>query len=283
MEISTIGVVGCGIMGSGIAQISAQAGYEVFLSEINEDTLEKGISSIENSLAKLVEKGRIKPDEKLGAMSRIKGVIDINEFAVCNLIIEAATEKIDLKRSIFNDLDKICPQQTILATNTSSVSVIDVASATNRSERVLGMHFFNPVPVMKLLEVVKTVATSDDTIKTAVAFGKSVGKTVIIAKNTPAFIVNRLAVPFILSAIRMLESGVATKEDIDTGINLGLNHPMGPLTLADFIGLDTLYYLARGAYEDTGDHIWIPPILLKDMVSAGWFGCKTGRGFYIYK
>ena len=283
MEIKQVGVVGCGIMGHGIAQISAQAGYQVTVSEVNEELLRKGLAAIESSLSKLAEKGKITPEEKRAALARLKGTIDMNDFAACDLVIEAATEKLEIKKNIFARLDKICPKSVILATNTSSVSVIDVAGVTTRQDKILGLHFFNPVQLMKLLELVRTIATSNDTVETARAFGQSVGKTVIVARNTPAFVVNRLAVPFMLNAIRMLESGIASKEDIDTGVSLGLNHPMGPLTLADFIGLDTLFFLASGAYEDTKDPMWIPPILLKDMVTAGWHGRKTGKGFYDYR
>ena len=283
MEITKVGVVGCGIMGHGIAQVSAQSGYQVIVSEVNEELLKRGLAAIESSLTRLTEKGKIKPLEKDATLARISGTTDMNDFAACDLMVEAATEKLDVKQGIFAQLDKVCPKAAILATNTSSVSVIDVASVTTRQHKVLGMHFFNPAQVMKLLEIVKTIATSDETVKTAKAFGNSIGKTVIVAKNTPAFVVNRLAVPFLLNAMRMFEAGIASKEDIDTGVTQGLNHPMGPLALADFIGLDTLYFLACGAYEDTKDPMWIPPILLKDMVTAGWHGRKTGKGFYDYR
>lgn len=282
MEIKRVGVVGCGIMGRGIAQVCAQAGYQAVVSEINNELLTKGLATITASLNKLQEKGKLKPEEKESVQARIKGTTDMKDFAPCDLVIEAATEKLELKKTIFTQLDKICDKSAIMATNTSSVSVTDVASVTSRPGKVLGLHFFNPAPVMELLEVVLTLDTSEDTFETVKLFAKSIGKTVIVAKDTPAFIVNRLLIPFILNAIRMLESGVASKEDIDAGAKLGLNHPIGPLALADFIGVDTTYYIALSAYEQTRDPMWIPPVLLQKMVASGRFGRKTGKGFFNY-
>jgi 3-hydroxybutyryl-CoA dehydrogenase len=282
MEIKRVGVVGCGIMGRGIVQVCAQSGYQVVVSEISSELLMNGLAAITTSFNKLAEKGKITPGNIEAAQSRIEATTEMKAFAACDMVIEAATEKLEVKKDIFSQLDKVCHKSSILATNTSSVSVTHVASVTSRQDKVLGLHFFNPVPVMELLEIVKTIDTSDDTLETTKAFAKSIGKTVIIAKDTPAFIVNRLAVPFMLNAIRMLESGIANKEDIDTGVRLGLNHPMGPLTLADFIGLDTLYFLACSAYEDTRDPMWIPPVLLQRMVTSGRHGRKTGNGFYSY-
>ncbi len=283
MKIKKVGVVGCGTMGAGIAQVCAQSGYQVDVSEINKELLNKGLASINSSLAKAVERGKLSPQDKDATISRIKGTIQNQDFSDCDLMIEVAVELIEVKKKIFAELDKICPEHAILASNTSCLSIIDMAIVTRRPEKVLGTHFFNPVPLMKLLEIVTTIATSEDTLKTAKDFGNTVGKTVIIARDMPGFVVNRLLVPFILNAINMLDSGVATKEDIDTGINLGLNHPMGPLTLADFIGLDTLYFIANSMYDEFKDPQYASPPLLRKMVTAKWLGRKTGKGFYEYK
>jgi len=283
MEIKQVGVVGCGQMGGGITQVCAQSGYPVIVSEINEELLNKGLTSINSSLTKAVAKERITQQDKESTLARIKGTTDMNDFRDCDLVIEAAIENLDLKKKIFVELDKICPKPAILATNTSCLSIIDIAMATTKPDKVLGLHFFNPPPAMKLLEIVKTIATSDETLEIGKNFGKSLGKTTIIAKDAPAFIVNRLMVPQILNAIRMLEAGVATKEDIDTGVTLGLNHPLGPLGLADFVGLDTLYFIANSIYDEFKDPQFAPPILLAKMVAAGWLGRKTGKGFYEYK
>ena len=283
MEIKQVGVIGCGQMGGGITQVCAQSGYPVIVSEINEELLNKGLTSINSSLTKAVAKERITQQDKESTLARIKGTTDMNDFRDCDLVIEAAIENLDLKKKIFVELDKICPKPAILATNTSCLSIIDIAMATTRPDKVLGLHFFNPPPAMKLLEIVKTIATSDETLEIGKNFGKSLGKTTIIAKDAPAFIVNRLMVPQILNAIRMLEAGVATKEDIDTGVTLGLNHPLGPLGLADFVGLDTLYFIANSIYDEFKDPQFAPPILLAKMVAAGWLGRKTGKGFYEYK
>jgi len=282
MEIKKVGVVGCGLMGSGIIQVCAQSGYQVVASEINDELLNKGLASINSFLTKGVEKGRITEQDKESTLARIKGTTNTKDFGDCDLVIEAATENMDLKKKIFADLDKVCPKHTILATNTSCLSVIDVAVVTSRPEKVLGLHFMNPVPLMKLLEIVKTIAISDETLEIGKEFGKSLGKTIVIAKDTPGFIVNDLMIPYLLHAIRMLDAGVATKEDIDTAINLGLGHPMGPLTLSDLIGLDTVLFVASAMYEEFKEPQYTPPPLLKKMVAAGWLGRKTGKGFYEY-
>jgi len=283
MEIKQVGVVGCGQMGSGITQVCAQSGYQVVVSEINKEVLNKGLASINSSLTKGVEREKITQKDKDSTLARIKGTTDMNDFSDCELVIEAAIENLDLKKKIFAELDKICPKNTTLATNTSCLSIIDIAIVTTKPDKVLGLHFFNPAPAMKLLEIVKTIATSDETLEIGKSFGKSLGKTVIIAQDTPGFIVNRLMLPQILNAIRMLEAGVATKEDIDTGLTLGLNHPLGPLSLADLVGLDTLLFIANGIYTEFKDPQFAPPTLLKKMVTAGWLGRKTGKGFYEYK
>ena len=283
MEIKKVGVVGCGLMGSGITQVCAQSGYQIVVSEINDELLNKGLASINSFLTKSVDKGKISQQDKDSALARIKGTTNTKDFSDCDLMIEAAIENMDLKKRIFAELDKICPKHAILATNTSCLSIIDMAMVTSRPDKVLGLHFFNPAPIMQLLEIVKTVTTSDETLEIGKTFGKTVGKTTVITQDAPGFIVNRLLIPFILNAVRMLEAGVATKEDIDTGIHLGLNHPMGPLTLVDLTGLDTALFAANAMYEETKDPKFAPPTLLKKMVAAGWLGRKTGKGFYDYK
>ena len=283
MEIKRVGVVGCGLMGSGITQVCAQSGYRVVVLEINNELLNKGLTSISSFLTRNVKKGRVSQAEKEATLARIKGTTNTKDFGDCDLVIEAVIENLDLKKKIFAELDKICPKHTILATNTSCLSIIDMAQETTRPEKVLGMHFFNPVPLMKLLEIVRTLATSDETLEMGKEFGKSIGKTTIIAPDTPGFIVNRLLMPFMNGAFRMLEAGLATKEDIDTGVRLGLGHPMGPLALADLIGMDTSLFIANAIYEELKDPLYAPPVILKKMVADGWLGRKTGRGFYEYK
>ena len=282
MKIKKVGVVGCGQMGGGIAQVCAQSGYPVVVSEINDELLKKGLAVIDSSLTRSVQKEKITQMDKDATLARIQGTTDTRSFGDCDLVIEAAIENMDLKKKIFGELDKVCPKHAILATNTSCLSIIDMAVATKRPDKVLGLHFFNPVPVMKLLEIVRTVATSEETLEVGKNFGKSIGKTIVIAQDAPGFIVNRLMVPQVLNAIRMLESGVATREDIDTGMTLGLNHPMGPLALADLVGLDTLLFIANGIYNEFRDARYVAPTLLKKMVTAGWLGRKTGKGFYDY-
>lgn len=283
MKIKKVGVVGCGTMGNGIVQVCAQSGYPVTVSEINDELLKKGIGAIDKFLAKGVERGKVSKEDKDATMSRIKGTTKLQDFSDCDLVIEAAIENMELKKKIFAELDKICPKHAILATNTSCLSIIEMAMATKRPDQVLGLHFMNPVPLMKLLEIVRTIATSDEALQIGKEFGASVGKTVVIAKDTPGFIVNVLLMPYLVNAINMLDAGIATREDIDTGINLGLNHPMGPLTLADLIGLDTVLFVISAIYEEFRDQRYAPPPLLRKMVTAGWLGRKTGKGFYDYK
>lgn len=283
MEIKKVGVVGCGLMGSGIAQVCAQSGYETVVSEVNEELLNKGLGMIKAQLAKSVQKGRLAKEEEAAILGRLKGTTKFSDFAGCDLVIEAIIEKMELKRQVFSELDRICPKHTILASNTSCLSIIEMAAATQRASQVLGIHFFNPVPVMRPVELVRTIATSEATMNSVMEFSKSLGKERVIARDTPGFIVNRLLIPFLLDAIRALDNGLASKEDIDTGIRLGLNHPMGPLTLLDFVGLDTTYYIACAMYEEFRDPKYAPPPLLKQMVTAGWMGRKTGKGFYDYR
>ena len=282
MEINKVGVVGCGMMGAGITQACAQSGYQVVVSEINDELLNKGLASIEKILARSVEKERISQQDMNAILQRIKGTTSIKDFSDCDLIIEAVVENLEIKKKIFASLDGVCPTHTILATNTSSMCVIEIAAATKRLDKVLGLHFFNPVLVMKLLEIVKTIATSNETLKFSKEFGESLGKTVVVVKDMPGFIVNRLLTPFTLNAIRMLEAGIATRDDIDNAVRLGLGHPMGPLQLADLIGLDVIYHSANARYEELKEFQYAPPPLLKRMVNAGWLGRKTGKGFYEY-
>jgi len=282
MEISKVGVVGCGQMGSGITQVCAQSGYTLVVSEISDELLKKGLAAIESSLDRSVQKERITQQDRDAVLARIRGTTDTGDFGECDLIIEAAVENLDLKKKIFSEMDRVCPERTILATNTSCLPIMDMAAATGRPDRVLGMHFFNPVPAMKLLEIIRTTATSEATLETGKSFGKSLDKTIVIVQDSPGFIVNRLIAPQILNAIRMVESGIAAAEDIDTAMALGLNYPMGPLALADLIGLDTFLFIANGIYEKLRDEQYAAPALLKDMVAAGQFGRKTGKGFYEY-
>ena len=283
MVIKNVGVVGGGLMGRGVVEVSLLNGYDVVVSEINQELLTKALAGIDSSLEKLVKNGKLTAEQKANALKRFKGTTNTEDFKVCDLVIEAAIENLDLKKKIFGDLDKICPPQTILATNTSCLSVMDIAAATKRQDRVLGVHFFNPVPLMKLVELVKTIATSNDTLQVARAFVESIGKEVVVATDSPGFIVNRLLLPFLIEAVKMLESGVATKEDIDKAVKLGLNHPMGPIALADFIGLDTAYFICAAMYDDLKEPRFAPPILLKKMVASGRHGRKSGKGFYEYK
>jgi len=282
MEIRKVGVVGCGIMGAGIAQSCAQSGYPVTASEINEELLNKGLGIIKKSLAKSVEKGKLSKEDEEAILGRVKGTTNIEDFSDCDLVIEAVVENMDLKKKVFADLDRICPAHAILASNTSCLSVTEIAMATKKPDKVIGMHFFNPVPMMALLEVVTTVISSEETFNTVQSFGESLGKTVIVAQDKPGFIVNRLLGAFMLEAVRMVEAGIATREDIDNGMVLGCNHPMGPLSLADFVGLDTMYYIAESMYEELKDPKFAPPLLLKRLVTAGHLGRKTGKGFYDY-
>ncbi len=283
MAFKKIGVVGCGLMGRGIVEVSAKTGYDVVVSEINKELLDKGMAAINQSVSRAVEKGKMTEDDKNKAWTKIKGTIDMKDFKDCDLVVEAAIENLELKKKIFLDLDRICRPDAILSTNTSCLSVMDVAAVTKRPEKVLGCHFFNPVPVMKLLELVRTITTAKETLDAAVEWGKSLGKTVIVAPDRPGFIVNRSFMPYMIEAFEMYEQGVASREDIDTGVQLGLNHPMGPLTLADMVGLDTLLFVIDAIYAETKNPKFIAPVLLRKMVTAGHLGRKTGKGFYDYK
>jgi 3-hydroxybutyryl-CoA dehydrogenase len=282
VEIKKVGVVGCGLMGSGITEVCARSGYQVLVREVNSALLQKGMDRINKSLAKAVSRGKMSQEEADQATARMQGTLDLADFGDCDLVVEAAIENMAIKKEIFADLDSILPAHAILASNTSSLCVTEMASVTSRGDKVLGIHFFNPVPVMPLIEFVRTILTSDETMEIAHEFGASLGKTMVTAKDTPGFIVNRLLIPYILDAVQIYENGLASKEDIDTAIHLGLNHPMGPLTLLDFVGLDTCLFIADAMYEEYKDARYAAPPLLRRMVLAGHLGRKSGKGFYDY-
>lgn len=282
MQIKKVGVVGCGVMGSGIAQVCAQSGYQVVVSEINDELLNKGLASISAFLTEGIERGKVTQQEKDSTLARIKGTTNTKDFHDCDLVIETAVENMDLKKKIFAELDKICHKHAILATNTSCLSIIDMAVMTSKPDKVLGIHFFNPAQLMRGLEIVKTIATSNETVEIIREFSKSIGKTAWVCKDTPGFLTSRLGVVLGLEAMRMLEAGIATAEDIDTAVRMGYNFPMGPLELGDLVGLDTRINVANAMYEATKDPKFAPPTLLQKMVAAGWLGRKTGKGFYEY-
>jgi 3-hydroxybutyryl-CoA dehydrogenase len=282
MEIKKVGVVGCGLMGSGIVEVCAKAGYEVVVSEINDEFLQKGMGRINRSLNRAVSKGKVTREEMDATLARVKGITDTADFAFCDLVIEAAIENMELKKKIFAELDGILGPEAIVGSNTSSLCITEMASVTKRGDKVLGIHFFNPVPIMPLLELVRTILTSDETLAIAREFGQSVGKTTVVAKDTPGFIVNRLLIPYLLDAVRIYEDGLATREDIDTAIKLGLNHPMGPLALLDLVGLDTTLFIADAMFEEFKDPRYAAPPLLRRLVLAGHLGRKSGKGFYDY-
>jgi len=282
MEIRKVGVVGCGLMGSGIAQVSAMAGYTTVVREVSQALLDKGLGAIEKSLAKLVEKGTLSSEQKSQTAARLKPTLRLEEFADCDLVIEAIIENLERKKELFGELDRIVKPDAIFASNTSSLSITEVMTATERAPRFLGLHFFNPVPLMKLVELVKTVVTDPAAVQAALDFARKLGKTPILTSDRAGFIVNRLLVPYLLDAIRMLEEGFGTIEDIDQGMKLGCNHPMGPFTLLDFVGIDTTYYIAEILFNEYREKRFAPPPLLKRMVLAGMYGRKTGKGFYDY-
>jgi 3-hydroxybutyryl-CoA dehydrogenase len=282
MAIQRVGVVGCGLMGSGIAEVCARAGYTTRVHEVDEAALARGMERIHQPLGTAVARGRLSEADRDAAVSRMHGVTDLGGLADCDLVVEAVTENLQAKQAVFESLDAICGPVTILASNTSSIPIIELARVTKRPDKVLGMHFMNPVPVMQLIEMVRSIRTSGETVATARSFGESLGKRVILSKDRAGFIVNMLLVPYLLEAIRMYESGFAAREDIDLGMVLGTNHPMGPLTLLDYVGLDTTYFIANILYEELHEPKYAPPPLLKQMVTAGFLGRKSGRGFYDY-
>ncbi len=282
MTIQKVGVVGCGLMGSGIAQVCAQAEFPTVVREVSAELVDKGLRNIEKNLARLVEKGTISDAQKGEIRGRLKGTTAVEDLKDCDLIVEAIIEQLPAKRELFGALDGLCPAATIFASNTSSLTITEIATATKRPQRFVGLHFFNPVPVMKLVEVVKTIATDSAVYEEMVAFGTKLGKTPVRAHDSTGFIVNRLLVPYLLDAIRALEEGVGSVEDIDQSMKLGCGHPMGPLTLLDFVGLDTTYYIANIMFDEFRERRFAAPPLLKRMVLAGWNGRKAGRGFYDY-
>ena len=282
MPIENVGVVGCGLMGSGIVQVAAQAGCAVVVREVSAELVDKGLKAIEKNLQRLVEKNTLSAAERDQMRAQLRGTTDLEDLRDCHLVIEAIIEQLPAKKELFTALDKICPRSTIFASNTSSISITEIAVATRRPDRFLGLHFFNPVPVMKLVEVIRTIATDPKVFEETVAFAVRLGKTPVRTSDRTGFIVNRLLVPYLLDAVRALEEGVASIEDLDNSMKLGCGHPMGPLTLLDFVGLDTTYYIANVMFDEFKEKRFAPPPLLKRMVLAGWNGRKAGRGFYDY-
>jgi len=281
MEIKNVGVLGCGLMGSGIAQVAATAGFNVTVLEVEQKYLDKGFAGIEKSLAKFAEKGTLKESAQ-AVRARLKGTTRREDLADCDIVVEAIIENLPAKREMYGTLDAIVKRDAIFASNTSSISVTEMMTATKRPERFVGLHFFNPVPLMKLVEVVRTIATSDDVFETAVEFGKRLGKVPVRTSDKTGFIVNRLLVPYLLDAIRAYEEGVGSIPDIDNAMKLGCGYPMGPFTLLDFVGLDTTYYITHVMYDEFKERRFASPPLLKRLVMAGWYGRKSGKGFYDY-
>jgi 3-hydroxybutyryl-CoA dehydrogenase len=282
MTIKNVGVIGCGLMGGGIAQVTAQAGFTTIVVEANDDLLQRGLSRLRQTLDGLVERGRLEATARDATVGRLTGTTRLEDLASCDLVVEAITENQALKNETFAKLDRICAPAALLATNTSSCNVTAMAAATKRPGQVVGLHFFNPVPLMKLVEVVRTILTGEATVTAATAWVRAVGKTPVQAKDATAFIVNRLLVPYLLDAIRVYEGGLASLEDIDQAMKLGCGYPMGPFTLLDLVGLDTTMYVAEVMFEEFREPRYAPPPLLKRMVMAGQLGRKTGRGFYSY-
>jgi 3-hydroxybutyryl-CoA dehydrogenase len=281
-KITTVGVLGGGLMGSGIAQVCAQSGYDTIVREVSDSMCAKTLASIEASLDKAIERGKATAEDKREALSRLRFYSDVVDLRECDIIIEAVVEDRDVKRALFGKLDLLCPQHTIFASNTSSLTIAELAGATKRPDRFVGLHFFNPAPVMKLIEVVRAIQTSAETFESAFAFAQSLGKEPIRAKDKSGFVVNLLLIPYMLDAVRALESGFASMTDIDTGMRLGAGHPMGPFTLLDFVGLDTAYKISEIMFAEYHERRYAAPSLLKRMVMAGMLGKKSGMGFYNY-
>ena len=282
MAIQTVGVVGCGLMGSGIAQVCAEAGYAVVVREVGEDLLKKGLAQIDGFLQKGVDRGKVTAEGKALVMGRLRGTTDIGALAACDIVIEAVVESLGAKREVYEALDAACPKHTIFASNTSSLSVTEMAAFTKRPDRFVGLHFFNPVPLMKLVEVARAPLTSTEAFEAAFAFAASLGKTPVRTADKTGFIVNRLLVPYLLDAIRALEEGVGSVPDVDLAMKLGCGYPMGPFTLLDFVGLDTTCFIANIMFDEFREKRFAPPPLLKRMVQAGLLGKKSGKGFYDY-
>jgi 3-hydroxybutyryl-CoA dehydrogenase len=280
MAIRKVGVLGCGLMGAGIAQVSAAAGYSTVVKEVADEFLKKGLANIDKSLSKLLEKGTITSEQRAETLSRLKGTTKFEDLTDCDIVIEAVTENLQVKRDTYTALDKIVKPDAIFASNTSSLIITEMMTATKRVDRFIGLHFFNPVPLMKLVEVVGTITTSPAVLDEAMKFAASLGKIPIRTSDRTGFIVNRLLVPYMLDAIRALDEGVGKVEDIDKAMKLGCGYPMGPFTLLDFVGLDTTYYIANIMFDEFRDRRFAPPPLLKRLVLAGHHGKKTGRGFY---
>lgn len=278
--INKVGIIGCGTMGVGIAQLVLEAGYEVMVREINSSMLDKGLREVRKGLDRSVEKGTLSKIKKEETFDRLSGTLQIEDLKDCDLVIEAVFEEIEVKKDLFKHLDRICQEETILGSNTSSLSITEMVASTSRPGHVIGLHFFNPVPVMPLIEVIKTIATHSDVLTKVLDFAKSLGKVPILAKDNPGFIVNLLLTPYLMDAIHAVANGVASVEDIDTGMKLGCGHPMGPLMLADFIGLDVLVKAGHTMFEEYKDRRYAPPPLLVQMVRMGYTGKKIGKGFY---
>jgi len=281
-EIKKVGVLGCGLMGSGIAQVAAAAGYETVVRDVSKEFLDRGRAGIEKSLARFVEKGKLEAAARDATLKRLTFTTTVADLKGVDVVIEAITEDLALKNALFKELDGLCGPATIFASNTSSLTIAEMAAATKRADRFVGLHFFNPVPLMQLVEVVRTVTTSDESFKRAFAFAKSLGKEAVAAKDNSGFIVNLLLVPYLLDAIRAVERGVGSVPDVDKAMQLGCGYPMGPLTLLDFVGLDTTYHIAEIMFKEYREQRYAPPPLLKRMVLAGMFGKKSGKGFYDY-
>ena len=281
-EIRRVGVLGCGLMGSGIAQVCATAGYETRVREVTVALAERGVDAISRQLTRAVEKEKISPSDRDLVMSRISATTDLTDLAACDLVIEAVVEDLQVKNELWKELEEVCRDEVIFASNTSSLTIAEMAAATKRPDRLIGLHFFNPVPVMQLVEVVRTIATDPQVFATAMEFARSLGKEPIECRDRSGFVVNLLLVPFMMDAIRALEQGVASIEDIDRGMRLGTGHPMGPLTLCDFVGLDTLDRIGEIMFREYREKRYAPPPLLKRMVALGYVGRKAGRGFYDY-
>ena len=283
MTIRKVGVVGCGLMGAGIAQTCAQSGYEVIVREVNQQLLDKGVARIQSAWDMMASKGKLTQGQVDENRSRLHGTLSLEDFADCDLVIEAVIENMEEKVRLFPTLDRILKPEVFILSNTSSLNVTQMGAITKRPDKVCGLHFFNPAPVMKLVEVVRTISTSEETIETVKQFAISLGKTPVLAKDTAGFIVNFLLIPYLLAAIRMLENGMATRDDIDTAMKLGCGYPMGPFTLLDYVGLDTTLWAAEAIYEEYKDPLYAPPPLLRRMVISRMYGKKSGRGFYDYQ